>query len=73
MYTKVTTTFIREMMEMSQEQWLTLVILATEEAEIGKILVQGQPGQNITLNPSQSINQALVAPACHSSHEGRLR
>jgi hypothetical protein len=28
-----------------KEQWFTPVILATQEAEIRRIMVQGQPGQ----------------------------
>jgi hypothetical protein len=34
--------------------WLTLVILATQEVEIGRISVQGQLGQKLCETPSQS-------------------
>jgi hypothetical protein len=45
---------------LTRHQWLTPVILATQEAEIRRMAVQGQPGQIVqeTLsrkNPSQNM------------------
>jgi hypothetical protein len=38
---------------MSQSQWLTSVIPATQEAKIGRITVGGQPGKKVGKIPSQ--------------------
>jgi hypothetical protein len=38
--------------ESSQAQWLTPVIPATWEAEMGRIEVRGQPGQTVLKTPS---------------------
>jgi hypothetical protein len=35
--------------------WFMLIILATWEAEIGRIMVQGQPGQKVSKTPFQPI------------------
>jgi hypothetical protein len=43
-------------------QWFTLVILATKEAEIRRIMVQGQPGQIVHTIPSQPIAGDSGAP-----------
>jgi hypothetical protein len=42
-----------------QAIWLTPIILATLEAEIRKILVQGQLRQKVSETPSQQIRRAL--------------
>jgi hypothetical protein len=42
-------------MHNSWAQWLKPVILAPQEAEMGKIIVQGQPRQKVWETPSQPI------------------
>jgi hypothetical protein len=54
-------------------QWLTLVILASQEAEIGRIVVQGQPWQKAHEAPSQLKKAGFVAPACHLSDGEKLK
>jgi hypothetical protein len=52
---------------------LALVILATWEAEIGRISVRGQPGQIVHEIPISKISRAswvLVAPTCNPSYSG---
>jgi hypothetical protein len=41
----------------ARHQWFTHVILATWEAEIGRIKVQGQPGQIIPETPISKITR----------------
>jgi hypothetical protein len=42
----------------ARHQWLTPVILAIWKAEIGKIAVQGQPGQIVYENSISKITRA---------------
>jgi hypothetical protein len=42
-------------------QWLTSIILATQEIEIRKLTVQGQP--------RQKVSEILVAYTCHPMQE----
>jgi hypothetical protein len=44
------------------------IILATQEVEIGRILVQGQPQQNVHETPSQLQLLSVVVHACHPSY-----
>jgi hypothetical protein len=46
------------------------VILATQEAEIRKIMVQGHLGQKVSKNPYQPVKLCVVAPACDLSYVG---
>jgi hypothetical protein len=41
--------------QVSQAWWLTPVILATQEAEIRRLLIQVTPGKKFTRPPSQPI------------------
>jgi hypothetical protein len=45
--------------------WLMLVTPATQEVEIGKIMVHGQSGQRVSETPSQLIKLRMVVCACH--------
>jgi hypothetical protein len=47
-----------------QHQWLMTIILATWKTDIWRIMARGQPGQKVSLTPSQSIT-GWVAHACH--------
>jgi hypothetical protein len=49
-----------------QAQWLTSIILATWEAEIGRTVIQGQPGQKVHEASSEPI-KAGHSGACLSS------
>jgi hypothetical protein len=56
-----------------QAQWLSLIIPATQEAEVKRIMVQGQPRQKLIKTPSQSISSAgMVARACGLSYIGHI-
>jgi hypothetical protein len=37
--------------------WLIPIITATQEVEIGRIVIREQPGENVSETPSQSISQ----------------
>jgi hypothetical protein len=52
-------------------QWCTPVILATWEAEIGRIMIWGQSGQNIQETPSQL--RAVVVPVIPKTVESVSR
>jgi hypothetical protein len=47
------------------------VIPATQEAEIGRITVKGQPGQKAR-NPFRQNNPDVVVHTCNSSYAGRI-
>jgi hypothetical protein len=40
-------------------QWLMLLTLATQEVGIGRMVVQGQSGQNVLETPSQPIKSKM--------------
>jgi hypothetical protein len=42
---------------MAVAQWLMTVIPATQEGEIGRIVVRGQPEQKVSKTPSQQTIQ----------------
>lgn len=50
--------------------WHTAVIPATQEAKIGRVMVQGQLGQKIIEIPSQPVKLGMVTCACLTSYVG---
>jgi hypothetical protein len=48
--------------DLSQALWFRPIILATHETEMGRITVQGQPGQKVPETPSQSMDGPGGAP-----------
>jgi hypothetical protein len=49
-------------------EWLTSVIPATKETEIGRITVQGQPRQKVSKTPSQQE----MGCACNPGYVGGI-
>jgi hypothetical protein len=50
-------------------QWLTLVILAIQEAEIQRLVVPGQLRERVSKTPSQQKKLGVTACACHLSYK----
>jgi hypothetical protein len=48
------------------------VILTTKEDEIGRITVQGQPGQKVSKTPFQPTKLGMVAYTCNPSYIGSI-
>jgi hypothetical protein len=49
------------------------ILLATLEAEIGRIVIQGQPREIVSRTPSQPIKKlSIVACTSHSSYVGSI-
>jgi hypothetical protein len=47
-------------MSLNQAWWLKLLILATQEAEIGRIMIRGQPRLHLGLQDPMSANKSWV-------------
>jgi hypothetical protein len=47
-----------------------LVVPITQVSEIGKIMVQGHPGQKVSKTSSQPVKLDIVVYACHPSYTG---
>jgi hypothetical protein len=56
----------------SRVQWLTNVILATQEAEIRKTVIQVQSRQKVHEPLSQPIKLGIVAHTCHLTYTGGI-
>jgi hypothetical protein len=53
--------------------WLTSVILATWEAEIGRIIIQVRPCQKVCDIPSQRKKAVCEACTCHPGTSEKLK
>jgi hypothetical protein len=49
-------------------QWLTSVISPTQEAEIQRIRVQGQPRQKVSETPPNPISTNMLGVVVHTCH-----
>jgi hypothetical protein len=58
----------RKDISLSQVQWLIPVIPTTQEAEIGRITVQGQPRQKVSETPIPIKKSGVVLGACNPSY-----
>jgi hypothetical protein len=52
-----------------QAQWFKPIILASWEAEIGRIMVQGQPEQKVCQTSSQPVATHICHPSCARKHK----
>jgi hypothetical protein len=55
----------------ARHQWLTVVISTTQEAEIEKITILGQPGQKRSRDPISTEKAGQVIRTCHPSYSGK--
>jgi hypothetical protein len=62
--------FLTKIAIFKQAYWFTPVILATQEAEIGRITVRGQPGHKVWEILSQPIKVGCGISHCQSSYVG---
>jgi hypothetical protein len=51
-------------------RWLTPEISATQEAEIGRITIQGQPMPSVSKTPISTKKLGVVEHALHPGHAG---
>jgi hypothetical protein len=52
--------------------WLTFVIPATQEVEIGRIMVRDNPGQKGSEIPISTHNLGVIACTCHLRYMGGI-
>jgi hypothetical protein len=57
---------------LSHVQWYTPIISATLEVKIGRIVVQGLPGQKVSKIPISTNNLGMFAHACQPSYMGGI-
>jgi hypothetical protein len=57
---------------LSQVRWFILVILATQEAEIRRIKVQGQHGQKVSEAPISTNKLGMVVHLCNPNYTGDI-
>jgi hypothetical protein len=58
--------------DVKKKKWCTPIILATQEAEIGRITIESQPRQTVHVTPSQPVKAGCGGMCLFPSYAGGI-